>query len=164
MRYPQINNALFIKNRNNFTAKLNPNTIAILVSNDIKHTNADDTMGFAQNNDLFYLSGIDQEDTILVLYPDAYKEENKEILFIKETNEHIKIWDGDKLTKQEASQISGVSRVEWVEDFEKILQCMAFEADVFYLGHNEHLKRVTYNQETQQDRMIAWCKKKISLA
>ena len=69
---------------------MEPNTIAILTSNDIQHTNADDVMGFAQNNDLFYLSGIDQEETILVLYPDANKEENRAILFIKETNEHIR--------------------------------------------------------------------------
>ena len=139
------------------------NTIAILTSNDIKHTNADDVMGFAQNNDLFYLCGIDQEETILVLYPDAYKIENREILFIKQTNEHIKIWDGEKITKEQASKISGINRVEWLDDFEKILQSMGFEADGFYLGHNEHIKRVTHNQQTQQDRMINWCKEKYPL-
>ena len=142
---------------------MKPNTTAILTSNDVKHTNADDVMGFAQNNDLFYLSGIDQEETILVLYPDAYKEENKAILFIKETNEHIKIWDGEKLTKEKAKAISGIDRVEWAKDFEMTLQYMAFEADGFYLGHNEHLKRTTKDQETQQDRMIQWCKKKYPL-
>ncbi len=139
------------------------NTIAVLSSNDIKHTNADDVMGFAQNNDLFYLSGIDQEDTLLLVYPDAYKTENREILFIKETNEHIKIWEGDKLTKEQASAISGIQRVEWIHDFEKIVQLMAFEADGFYLGHNEHIKRVTYNQQTQQDRYIQWFKEKYPL-
>lgn len=139
------------------------NTIAILTSNDIKHTNADDVMGFAQNNDLFYLCGIDQEETIVVVYPDAYKTENREILFIKETNEHIKIWDGEKLTKEQASKISGIHRIEWIHDFEKTFQSMAFEADGFYLGHNEHIKRVTHNQQTQQDRMINWCKEKYPL-
>jgi len=99
MRYDPIPNSLFIKNRENFITQMKPNTIAILTSNDVKHTNADDVMGFAQNNELFYLSGIDQEETILILYPDAYKEENKAILFVTETNEHIKIWDGEKLTK-----------------------------------------------------------------
>ncbi|MFD2568803.1 aminopeptidase P N-terminal domain-containing protein [Pseudotenacibaculum haliotis] len=163
MRYSQIPNALFIKNRQNFIAQMKPNTIAILTSNDVKHTNADDVMGFAQNNDLFYLSGIDQEETILVLYPDAYKEENREILFVKETNEHIKIWDGEKLTKEQASEISGIDRVEWDNDFETLLQYMAFEADGFYLGHNEHLKRTTKDQETRQDRMIQWCKQKYPL-
>lgn len=163
MRYKKIDNSLFINNRNRFSGKMKQNTIAILTSNDIKHTNTDDVMGFAQNADLFYLSGIDQEETILVLYPDAYKKENKAILFIKETNEHIKIWDGEKLSKEQASEISGIKRVEWLHDFEKILQLMAFEADGFYLGHNEHIKRVTKDQQTQQDRMILWCKEKYPL-
>lgn len=163
MRYDPIPSKLFIDNRARFTAQMRPNTIAILCSNDIKHTNADDVMGFAQNNDLFYLCGIDQEETILVLYPDAYKAENKAILFVKETNEHIKIWDGEKLNKKQASEISGIERVEWVQDLETLLQYMAFEADGFYLGHNEHIKRVTNEQSTRQDRMIAWCKQKYPL-
>ena len=163
MPYNKIPNSLFIKNRANFIAQMKPNSIAILTSNDVKHTNADDVMGFAQNNDLFYLSGIDQEETILILYPDAHKKENREILFVKETNEHIKIWDGEKLTKEQATAFSGIDRVEWNQDFEMTLQYMAFEADGFYLGHNEHLKRVTKDQETQQDRMIKWCKEKYPL-
>ncbi len=163
MRYESIPNSLFIKNRSNFIAKMKPNTIAILTSNDVKHNNADDVMGFTQNNDLFYLSGIDQEETILVLYPDAFKKENRAILFVKETNEQIKIWDGEKLTKKQATKVSGIQRVEWNQDFEMVLQYMAFEADGFYLGHNEHLKRVTKDQETQQDRMIKWCKDKYPL-
>ncbi|WP_347175075.1 aminopeptidase P N-terminal domain-containing protein [Polaribacter uvawellassae] len=163
MRYESIPNSLFIKNRSNFIAKMKPNTIAILTSNDVKHNNADDVMGFTQNNDLFYLSGIDQEETILVLYPDAFKKENQAILFVKETNEQIKIWDGEKLTKEQATNVSGIQRVEWNQDFEMVLQYMVFEADGLYLGHNEHLKRVTKDQETQQDRMIKWCKEKYPL-
>ena len=163
MRYESISNSLFIENRNNFINQMKPNTIAVLTSNDVKHNNADDVMGFTQNNDLFYLSGIDQEETILVLYPDAYKEENRAVLFIKETNEQIKIWDGEKLTKKQAVKVSGIKRVEWVLDFEMLLQYMAFEADGFYLGHNEHYKRATKDQETQQDRMIKWCKEKYPL-
>lgn len=163
MRYDQINNSLFIENRKRFISQMKPNTIAILVSNDVKHNNADDVMGFAQNNDLFYLSGIDQEETILVLYPDAYKEENRAVLFVKETNEQIKIWDGEKLTKEQAIEVSGIDRIEWSSNFEMTLQYMAFEADGFYLGHNEHLKRATKDQETQQNRMIKWCKEKYPL-
>jgi Xaa-Pro aminopeptidase len=163
MRYEKIENQLFINNRSRFAVKMKQNTIAILTSNDVKHTNTDDVMGFAQNSDLFYLSGIDQEETILVVYPDAYKKENREILFVKETNEQIKIWDGEKLTKEQVSEISGVTRVAWLHDFEKILQLMAFEADGFYLGHNEHIKRATKDQQTQQDRMILWCKEKYPL-
>jgi len=163
MRYDPIPNTLFVKNRNNLTAMMQANTIAILVSNDVKHNNADDVMGFTQNNDLFYFCGIDQEETILVLYPDAYKKEHRETLFIKKTNEHIKIWDGEKLTQEQANGISGVKNVVWLEDFEKVLQLMAFEADGLYLGHNEHIKRVTKDQQTRQDRMIAWCKEKYPL-
>lgn len=163
MRYKTIPSELFIRNRSNFSELLQANTVAILASNDIKHNNADDVMGFAQNNDLFYLSGIDQEETILLLYPDAQIVANREILFIKKTNEHIKIWEGEKLSRQQATTVSGIQRIEWVEDFEKILQLMAFESDGFYLGHNEHAKRVTNNQETRQDRLIKWCKEKYPL-
>ncbi|MEG1239590.1 MAG: Xaa-Pro aminopeptidase, partial [Flavobacterium sp.] len=163
MRYESISASLFIENRKRFSEKMNPNSIAVLVSNDVMPNNADDLMGFAQNNDLFYLSGIDQDETILVLSPDAYKEENRTILFIKEVNEHTKLWDGDFLTKEEASAISGIKNVKWIHEFEKTLQLFAFEADAFYLGHNEHIKRVTAEMTTRQDRMIQWCKEKYPL-
>ena len=163
MRYESISASLFIENRKRFSEKMNPNSIAVLVSNDAMPNNADDLMGFTQNNDLFYLSGIDQDETILVLSPDAYKEENRTILFIKEVNEHTKLWDGDFLTKEEASAISGIKNVKWIHEFEKTLQLFAFEADAFYLGHNEHIKRVTAEMTTRQDRMIQWCKEKYPL-
>ncbi len=163
MKYQAIVNSLFIKNRNNFSDVMSANAIALLCSNDVQYTNADDSMGFAQNNDLFYLSGIDQEETTLLLYPDADKKENREILFIKKTDDHIKVWEGEKLTRAEASTISGIKRVEWIEDFEKILQSMSFEADSIYLGHNEHVKRATSELETRQDRLIKWCKKQYPL-
>ena len=133
-------------------------SIAILTSNDIMPNNADDMMGFAQNNDLFYLSGVDQEESVLVLYPDATLPEDREVLFVKETNELIKVWEGDKLTKERAFEISGIKNVKWLEDFELAIQYMAFEADNFYLGHNEHKKTLTAKMNTQQDRMISWCK------
>jgi len=163
MKYKAIANTLFIKNRKNFKSAMSSNSIALLCSNDVQYTNADDSMGFAQNNDLFYLSGIDQEETTLLLFPDAYKEENREILFIKKTDEHIKVWEGEKLTKEEAGSVSGIKRIEWSIDFEKIFQAMAFEADSLFLGHNEHIKRATSELETQQDRLIKWCKKQYPL-
>lgn len=163
MRYKAISPNLFIRNRREFTGRMRGNTLAILTSNDVKHTNVDDVMGFAQNSDLFYLTGINQEETILLLYPDAFYKTFRQILFIKNTDEQMRIWDGEKLSKEEATQISGIDRVEWVQDFEKILQLVAFDADGFYLGHNEHIKRATREQETRQDRMIAWCKEKYPL-
>lgn len=163
MRYDKIASSLFVENRQRFSEKLKNNSIAILSSNDVMPTNADDVLGFAQNNDLFYLSGIDQDETILLVYPDAFKEENREILFVKEVTEHNKIWDGDFLSKEEAFQISGIKNVKWIHEFEKTLQLFAFEADTFYLGHNEHIKRTTFEMTTRQDRMIQWCKEKYPL-
>ena len=163
MRHQAMPSSFFIDNRKKFVSEMKSNTIAIMTSNDIKHTNADDVMGFAQNNDLYWLSGIEQEESILFLYPDAYKQEFREILFVLESNEHIKTWEGDKLDKEKASQLSGVERVEWLKDFEKIIQLVVFESDGIYLGHNEHIKRITIDQETRQDRMIKWCKQKYPL-
>jgi len=163
MQVPNPTSALFSKNRQHFVKKMESNSIAIFTSNDIMPNNADDMMGFTQNNDLYYLSGIDQEESILLLYPDAVLPENREILFLKETNEVIKIWEGDKLTKEQATKVSGVKNVKWVKEFELALQYMAFEADTFYLGHNEHKKTLTAEMNTRQDRMIAFCKEKYPL-
>lgn len=163
MRYDSIPVSLFENNRKRFAAKMQNNSLAILTSNDVMPNNADDVMGFAQNNDLFYLSGIEQDETILVLYSDAFKEENRAILFVKEANEQTLIWDGDFLSKEKVTAISGIKNVKWIHEFEKTIQLFAFEADTFYLGHNEHIKRLTSEMNTRQDRMIQWCKQKYPL-
>lgn len=163
MRYDSIPVSLFENNRKRFAAKMQNNSLAILTSNDVMPNNADDVMGFAQNNDLFYLSGIEQDETILVLYPDAFKEENRAILFVKEANEQTLIWDGDFLSKEKVTAISGIKNVKWIHEFEKTIQLFAFEADTLYLGHNEHIKRLTSEMNTRQDRMIQWCKQKYPL-
>ena len=163
MRYDTIPVSLFVENRKRFADKMQANSLAILTSNDVMPNNADDVMGFAQNNDLFYLSGIEQDETILVLYPEAFKEENRAILFVKEVNEQTLIWEGDFLTKEQVTAISGIKNVKWIHEFEKTMQLFAFESDVFYLGHNEHIKRVTSEIKTRQDRMIDWCKEKYPL-
>lgn len=163
MRYEPIPVSLFENNRKRFIAKMRNNSLAILTSNDVMPNNADDVMGFAQNNDLFYLSGIEQDETILLLYPDAFKEENREILFVKEVNEQTLIWEGDFLTKEQVIAISGIKNVKWIHEFEKTIQLFAFESDAIYLGHNEHIKRVTSEMNTRQDRMIQWCKEKYPL-
>lgn len=163
MRYEPIPVSLFENNRKRFIAKMSSNSLAILTSNDVMPNNADDVMGFAQNTDLFYLSGIEQDETIMLLYPDAFKEENREILFVKEVNEQTLIWEGDFLTKDQVTAISGIKNVKWTHEFEKTLQLFAFEADTIYLGHNEHIKRITAEMNTRQDRMIQWCKEKYPL-
>src|ERR1700748_235080 len=104
MKYQAIDSALFIENRKKFKDNMKPNSLAVFVSNDIMPTNADGSMGFRQNSDLFYLSGIDQEETILVIFPDVKDGKHKEILFVKETSELIAIWEGAKLNKQQATQ------------------------------------------------------------
>lgn len=163
MKYQPLPIDFYKKNREKFSELMESNSIALMASNDIQHTNADDVMGFAQNNDLLYLSGVDQEESLLLLYPDAFDKNNQEILFIKKTNEEIKIYEGEKLTKEQASEISGIKRVEWLDDFETILERMAFDADGFYLGHNEHGKRMTKNRESRQDRLIKWCRQQYPL-
>lgn len=154
-RYDIIPSQLFIQNRKNFVEHLKPGSIAIFFSNDIMPTNADGAMGFKQNSDLFYLSGIDQEDTILIIFPDAKEKKHKEILFIKETNETIAIWEGEKLSKEQASKISGISTIYWTHQFESILKTLIYQAEYIYLNSNEHLRKYI-ETETAQDR---WNKK-----
>lgn len=138
MRYEKIDSELFQSNRSRLRKLLKPKSMVILQSNDVIPTNADGTMGFKQNNDIFYLTGIDQEETILILFPDFPDENLREVLFIKETNEHIKIWEGEKLTKQEGSDISEIKKVLWTSQFDGLLQRMIFEAQNVYLNLNEH--------------------------
>ncbi|GIV27046.1 MAG: Xaa-Pro aminopeptidase [Bacteroidia bacterium] len=154
-RYSPIPSILFIQNRNNFKQNLKPGSIAIFFSNDIMPTNADGAMGFKQNSDLFYLSGIDQEETILVIFPDAKDNKHKEVLFIREKNETIAIWEGEKLSKQQATEISGIQTVYWTHQFEQVLKMIMYQAEYVYLNSNEHLRKYI-ETETAQDR---WNKK-----
>jgi len=158
MKYLPINNSLFIENRKKFSAKLKPNSIAVLNSNDIMPTSADGTRSFIQNTDIFYLSGIDQEESILVIFPDAGEEKHKEILFVKETNEKIIIWEGRKYSKEEATAVSGIETVYWIGEFKKVFRPLVFEADRIYLNANEHL-RADVAVETRDARFLKWCKK-----
>ena len=110
MRYTPLSSALYSKNREKLYAKLPSKSIVLIASNDIMPTNADGTMGFVQNSELFYLSGLDQEETFLLLYPEAPEEQYKEIAFVRETSELIAIWEGKKYTKEEAQKLSGIDR------------------------------------------------------
>ena len=117
MKYKPIDPELFIKNRENLTQLLEPNSLAVFQSNDIMPTSADGIMPFVQDADLFYLTGIDQEESILVLFPDFPDEKMREILLLRQTNEHIAIWEGHKYTKAEARDASGISTIMWTSDF-----------------------------------------------
>ena len=117
MRYRPIDPQLFINNRANLAKLLLPNSLAVVNANDILPTNADGSLPLRQNSDLFYLTGVDQEETILLLYPDAHEEKMREILFLRETNELLAIWEGHKLTKEQARKVTGIQRVEWLSEF-----------------------------------------------
>lgn len=162
MRYLPIGNELFELNRSNFKKHLKPKSLAVFNANDIMPTNADGTMSFRQNNDLFYLSGIDQEESILVIFPDFVDEKHREILFLRETNEEIAIWEGHKYTKEEASETSGIQTVMWLNQFEKVFNTLMAEAENVYLNTNEHL-RADVQVETRDARFIKWCKDKYPL-
>lgn len=141
MKYEAINRNLFIENRNRYKQHLKPGAICLFVSNDILPTNADGAMGFRQNSDLFYLTGVDQEDTILMIFPDVKDGKHKEVLFIKETSELIAIWEGAKLTKEEAKKTSGIENIYWHHEFDKIFKGFVFQAEFIYLNSNEHTRR-----------------------
>lgn len=159
MKYDRISADLFIKNRAKFTAEMKPNSFAVFNSNDIYPISADSTMPFQQHRDIFYLSGLDQEETIIVLFPDAPYAHLREIAFVTETNAHIAVWHGAKLTKQQVTEVSGIQNVHWLQDFEKVLFEITTYADTIYLNTNEHYRSAVETQ-TREDRFIQWFKNK----
>jgi len=158
MKYHPISNQLFIKNRQKFMAQMKPKSIAVFNSNDIYPISADSTMPFEQHRDIFYLSGANQEKTMLLLFPDAMDEAHREILFVRETNQHIAVWEGAKLTKEQAAQVSGIKTVYWLPDFDKVFFDLMTEADTVYFNTNEHYRQAVETQ-TREDRFIEKCKK-----
>ena len=158
MKYNKIDSSLFIKNPKNFVKKLESNSIAFFNSNDIYPVSADSTLPFEQHRDIFYLSGIDQEESILVLFPDSKKNSFKEMLFIRETNDHITHWEGEKLTKEKAKDISGINNIYWTNEFENILIQIIKQSNNVYINTNEHYRQNVETQ-TREDRFIEKLKK-----
>jgi len=159
MKYLPIDKQLFIQNRAKFSEKMAPNSMAIFNSNDVYPISADSTLPFAQQRDIFYLSGVDQEESVLVIFPDCPKKENREILFLKETNEHIAVWEGEKLDKPKALQTSGIATVYWLQDMQKVLFELMTQAEIVYVNTNEHY-RASIETETRDARFIKWLKEK----
>ena len=159
MRYEALSNDLYIDNRRRFSAQMKPGGLAIFFSNDIMPTSADGTMPFKQATDILHLSGVDQEESILVIFPDSHMAKHREVLFVRETNDEIAIWEGAKLNKAQATEVSGISTVYWAQDFEKILHGMLAEASCVYLNNNEHT-RASIEVETRQDRYNKWFREK----
>src|SRR5688572_3413654 len=164
MRYKKIDKSLFVNNRKRFVKELKPGSVAVFNSNDIMPTNADGTMRFRQNNDLFYLTGVDQEETILMLFPDHPDKKFREVLFLRETSELIATWEGHKLTKDEAKALSGIETVLWTTDFHRVLNTALTMggAESVYLNTNEHY-RAEIAVETRDSRFIKWCREKYPL-
>ncbi len=159
MKYLPIDRNLFIKNRKKFTAEMKPKSVAVFNSNDIYPVSADSTLPFAQHRDIFYLSGVDQEESILLLCPDAPYEHQREMLFLRETNQHIAIWEGEKLTKERAFEVSGIKNVYWLSDFEKMLYEIMTYTETMYINTNEHY-RASVETQTREARFIKWWKEK----
>jgi Xaa-Pro aminopeptidase len=158
MKYLPIDPKLFIQNRKRFVKQLDKKYIAVFNSNDIMPTSADGAHGFIQQTDLFYLSGIDQAESTLVICPGAKEEKHREILFVKETNEKIALWEGHKYTKEAATAVSGIKSVYWNHEFEDVFKPLVFESERVYLNTNEHL-RADLTVETRDARFYKWCLK-----
>ncbi len=162
MRYEPISPEFFVRNRENLRGLLKPHSMVIVLANDIYPTNADGTMAFKQNSDLFYLTGVDQEETALVLMPDAVDPNEREILFVKETSELIAIWEGEKLNKEQARAATGITRIEWSGQFDSFLHRMVPQVEHIYLLTNEHL-RASVVVETRNARFIKECQSRYPL-
>ncbi len=159
MKYHRIDAALYIHNRKHFKAQMKPNSLAVFNSNDIYPISADSTMPFEQARDILYLSGVDQEESILVLFPDAPDPKHRELLFVRETNEHIAVWEGEKLTKESAVAVSGIEHIHWLSDFDKVFYEIMTQADTIYYNTNEHY-RANVETETREARFIKATKDK----
>ena len=138
MRYRSINSRLFELNRKRFSREMKPNSIALFYSNDLQPRNGDQFYPFRQNSDLLYLSGLDQEETILVIFPDCPREDFREVAFIKRTDKYTETWEGLKYSIEEAQRISGIKKIYWLSDMEKILHELILQAQRIYINGNEN--------------------------
>ena len=154
MRYAPVNPELFVSNRQRLKHLLPPNSLAIVNANDVPPANADGTLGGVPNSDLFYLTGIEQEQTILLAYPDADEEKHRELLFLREPTAENELWQGHKLTKEEARSISGIQNVHWLPEFPPLFHRLMCECGHVYLNSNEH-KRAVVEVETRESRFTA---------
>src|SRR3954465_9513848 len=152
-RYGTIPASLFVENRARLKTLLRPHSLAVVNANDVLPTNADGSLRLIANSDLFYLTGIEQEQTILLLFPDAHDEKQRELLFIRDAPPELETWEGHKLTKEEAREISGVERVHWLSEFPRLFHRLMCECEHVYLNSNEH-KRAVIEVETREARFV----------
>jgi Xaa-Pro aminopeptidase len=162
MRHDPIDPQLFVENRRRLAAQLRPNSIAVFNSSDVMPKSADGVHPFSQQTDLLYLSGIDQEESTLVLFPDAKEEKHREVLFLRETSESIALWEGKKYAKDEAAAASGVKTVYWNAEFDSVFRSLVLQAERVYLNANEHLRAAAL-VETRDARFGKWCREAFPL-
>jgi Xaa-Pro aminopeptidase len=162
MRYAPISPELFKLNRERLRALMLKNSLAVVNANDVMPSNADGTLGFRQNADLFYLTGVDQEESILLIFPDASDEKMREILFLRETSPLIATWEGHKLTKGEARALTGIQNIKWLTEFPRMFRMLMCEAERVYLNTNEH-KRAVITVQSRDARFIEECRAKYPL-
>ncbi len=162
MKYELIANDAFYTNRSNFCSKLKPKSLVLINSNDEFPRSGDQNHAFKQNADLFYLTGIDQEQTILLLFPDCPNPLYKEVLFLRQTNEQIAVWEGHKYTREEAEKASGIKTIFWLQEFDAILSAVIFYAENIYLNTNEN-DRYQHTVSYRDLRFIQQLKEKYPL-
>ena len=143
MKHLPLNPQLFVTNRNRFIDRMKPNSLAIFVSNDEVPSNGDAIHPFKQNSDLYWLSGISQEDSMVVLFPDNPDPKYREVLVLVRPNELKEKWDGKRLRKQEATAISGIQTIVWLDVFDALLQTWIHLADTIYLDTNENDRKAS---------------------
>ena len=162
MRHKSIDPKLFVENRRRLVELLPPGALAVVNANDVLPTNADATLMMQPNSDLFYLTGIEQEETVLLLAPNAADEKLREVLYLREPSEHLKTWEGHKLSKDEATAVSGVKTVKWLSEWRGVFHGAMCDAEHVYLNSNEH-KRAVVEVQTRDARFVADCKAKYPL-
>lgn len=153
-RYGSIPATLFVENRARLKTLMHANSLSVVNANDVLPTNADGSLRLVANSDLFYLTGIEQEETILLLYPDAHDEKQRELLFIRDSSPELETWEGHKLTKDEARAVSGIERVHALSEFPRLFHRLMCECEHVYLDSNEH-KRAVVEVETRESRFVA---------
>src|SRR5437764_4786035 len=162
MRHKTIDPKLFIDNRKRLTAMMRPSSLAVVNANDLMPRNSDALNMIVPQTDLFYLSGIEQEETILLICPSSFDEKTREVLFIRESSELLKTWEGHKHSKDEAAAISGIRNVQWLSEFPAVFHRLMCEVETVYLNSNEH-PRATVVVETRDARFVADCMRRYPL-
>jgi Xaa-Pro aminopeptidase len=153
MRHLPIPAEVFATNRARLAARMAPNSLAVVNANDVLPTNADGSLALVPNSDLFWLSGIEQEESILLVYPDSFDEQLREVLFLRQPTDELKVWEGHKHTKEAAREISGIRTIKWLGEFPRAFRGLMCDAERVYLNSNEH-KRATSPVPSRNDRFV----------